>query len=104
MCLFEASCQEVPPPTPPTSLPPFQLLSSAAPPLLDLLIDGLQLFLQHDGQSLHVRLSAGGQQLGAKPGIPVVLIIGATDVHARLEPGPQQAPALPVWVLITERR
>lgn len=69
---------------------------------LDLLIDGLQLFLQHDGQSLHVRLSAGGQQLGAEPGLPVVLVVGATHIQARLEPCRHESPALPVWVLYTE--
>lgn len=69
--------------------------------LLDLLIDGLQLFLQHDGQGLHVRLSTRGQQLGAKPVLTVVLVVGAANVHAWLKPGPQQSPALPVWVLHT---
>lgn len=78
-------------------------VSCSIPSLLDLLVDGLQLFLQHNGQGLHVRLSAGGQQLGAEARLPVVVVVvvGAAHVQARLEPAPQQSPALPVRILQT---
>lgn len=85
----------------PPSLPgSIQLLSATALSLLDLLIDSLQLFLQHDGQSLNVRLSARGQQLGAKPMVPVVVVVGATHIDAVIVPGPQQSTALPVGILL----
>lgn len=71
--------------------------------LLDLLIDGLQLFLQHDGQGLHIRLSAGWQKLGAKPSLPVVLIVWASHIHAWLEPSPNQS-VIPIWVLHTQSK
>lgn len=84
--------------------PCLHTLSLCLPPShsLDLLVDGLQLFLQHDGQLLHVRLSAGGQKLRAEAMLAVVLIVRAAQVQARLVASPHGRSVLPVRVLHTE--
>lgn len=41
---------------------------------LDLLVDGFQLLLKHDGQRLHISLSAGGEQLSPKHPLGLLLI------------------------------
>lgn len=41
---------------------------------LDLLVDGFQLLLKHDGQCLHVSLPTGGQQLSPEHPLGLLLI------------------------------
>lgn len=41
---------------------------------LDLLVDGLQLLLKHDGQCLHISLPTGGQKLSPKHPLCLLLV------------------------------
>lgn len=41
---------------------------------LDLLVDGFQLLLKHDGERLHIGLSTGGEQLSPKHPLSLLLI------------------------------
>lgn len=41
---------------------------------LNLLVDGFQLLLKHNGECLHVGLSAGGEQLSPKHPLSLLLI------------------------------
>lgn len=41
---------------------------------LDLLVDGFQLLLKHDGERLHIGLSAGGEQLSPKHPLSLLLV------------------------------
>lgn len=72
--------------------------------LLDLLVDGFQLFLQHDGQSLHICLPAGRQQLSSKHTFSLLLIGAVQFPRERGWDGPFRSCPLPILSLWGEHR